>query len=163
MSGTARKCLRAPRGRQNSYKTNVNQRCCQMKTQKRKYRIGSLWNDLNELRCYLAYRKLERDGFPRGYQAEICHALSEITGLSTGNLSAKICNYKSVAGDNNQSNASANTKYFVNAYAEHSISQLETIVAELAAKKLTEISCFISAETAKKTIANPSFLSSKKK
>ena len=110
-----------------------------MTTRRRRYRTGSPWNDLNELRCYLAYRKLERDGFPRGQQAALCHVISETTGLSTGNLSAKICNYKSVAGDNNESNASANTEYFANEYSGHSIAQLESLVSELVTNNRTMI------------------------
>ena len=110
-----------------------------MTSHNRKYRTGSLWNDLNEIRCYLAFRKLERNGFPRGQQAEFCHALSALTGLSSGNLSAKICNYKSVAGDNNESNASANTEYFANEYSRLSIAQIESIISEMAESNQTMI------------------------
>lgn len=98
----------------------------------RNYNADSQWNDLSELRCYLAYRKLEHEGFPRGNQAELCRELAELTGLETGNLSAKICNYKSIAGDNNDSNASANSRFFYNEFADFSIAQLEKITSLLA-------------------------------
>ena len=98
----------------------------------RHYNSDSYWNDLSELRCYLAYRKLERDGFPRGLQAELCREIAVVTGLETGNLSAKICNYKSIGGDNNDSNASANSLFFWREFADFTITQLEKVISILA-------------------------------
>ena len=103
-----------------------------MKKIRRYYNADSLWNDLSELRCYLAFRQLDRDGFPRGQQADLCRELKEQTGLETGNLSAKICNYKSIAGDNNDSNASANSQFFYSEFGDFSIAQLEKMVLILA-------------------------------
>ena len=71
-------------------------------------------------------------GFPRGLQAELCREIARLTGLETGNLSAKLCNYKSIAGDNNDSNASANSQFFYDEFADFSIAQLEKTISILA-------------------------------
>jgi len=77
------------------------------------YRYSSQWNDKNELRCLAIFKQLEEEGFPRGLQARLCRDMSKVTKLDFGNISAKVCNYKSVAGVNNPSNASTNTiKFF---------------------------------------------------
>lgn len=89
------------------------------------YREGSLWNDVNELHCLLAFKKLKAKGFPRGKQGEYCRELEYITGLSRGSISAKICNYNSVAGVNNASNASIRTKEIFKKYGRLSINELE--------------------------------------
>ncbi|WP_230860993.1 hypothetical protein, partial [Vibrio harveyi] len=95
------------------------------------YRDTSLWNDLNELRCLEAFKKLESEGFPRGKQSEYAREISLKSGLEVGNISAKICNYKSVAGINNESNASANTRDFYNKYKSYSISEIHELVKSL--------------------------------
>ncbi|RSD28933.1 hypothetical protein [Vibrio pectenicida] len=95
------------------------------------YRDTSLWNDLNELRCLEAFKKLEGEGFPRGKQSEYALDISLKSGLARGNISAKICNYKSVAGINNESHASANTRYFYNKYKYYSIAAIRELVKSL--------------------------------
>lgn len=92
------------------------------------YRETSLWNELNELRCLLAFKKLEHLGFPRGKQSEFSCDISQNSGLEVGNISAKICNYKSVAGVNNESNASVNTKQLYSQYGHKSITELEELI-----------------------------------
>ena len=88
------------------------------------YRKNSLWNDTSELYCLLSFKKLEAEGFPRGKQIKYCRELAKITGLSSGSLSAKICNYKSVAGVNNDSNASIKTKEIYDKYGNLSVQEL---------------------------------------
>ncbi|OEA94471.1 hypothetical protein BBN03_01275 [Vibrio parahaemolyticus] len=95
------------------------------------YRDTSLWNDLNELRCLEAFKKLESEGFPRGKQSEYAREISLKSGLEVGNISAKICNYKSVAGINNESHASVNTRDFYNKYKSYSISEIHDLVKSL--------------------------------
>ncbi len=95
------------------------------------YRDTSLWNDLNELRCLEAFKKLESEGFPRGKQSEYAREISLKSGLEVGNISAKICNYKSVAGINNESHASVNTRDFYNKYKSYSISEIHELVKSL--------------------------------
>ena len=92
------------------------------------YRENSLWNDTNELRCLIIFKKLEAENFPRGNQMNYCRERSKTTGLSPGNISAKISNYKSVAGVNNDSNASVNTIAFYRKYAPLSIQEIQQIV-----------------------------------
>ena len=89
------------------------------------YRNDSLWNDKNELRCLLIFKKLQAEGFPRGKQIEYCRELSKNTKLDSGSLSAKVCNYKSVAGVNNASNASIKTKELYKNFGHLSVHDLE--------------------------------------
>ncbi|MGF1841652.1 hypothetical protein L4C39_00385 [Vibrio clamense] len=95
------------------------------------YRDTSLWNDLNELRCLAAFKRLESEGFPRGKQSEYAREISRKSGLEVGNISAKICNYKSVAGINNESHASANTRGFYIKYQSYSLGEIQELVKSL--------------------------------
>lgn len=95
------------------------------------YRKDSLWDDTSELHCLLAFKKLEAEGFPRGRQIEYCRQLVKTTGLSSGSLSAKICNYKSAAGVNNDSNASIKTKEIFDKYGCLSIQELSDKIDSL--------------------------------
>lgn len=92
------------------------------------YKNNSLWNDENELRCLIIFKKLQAENFPRGKQMEYCIEMSKITKLDPGNISAKVSNYKSVAGINNHSNASTNTTKFYKEYGRLSINEIESIL-----------------------------------
>jgi len=61
---------------------------------------------------------------------DYCREISKITKLESGNLSAKVSNYKSVAGVNKVSNASINTVELYQKYGQLSISELEKLVAK---------------------------------
>lgn len=89
------------------------------------YRSNSAWNDENELRCLVIFKQLEEKGFPRGLQSKLCTEMSHVTNLSVGNISAKVCNYKSVAGVNKDSHASANTIKLYKRYGKHSIPEIQ--------------------------------------
>jgi len=92
------------------------------------YRESSLWNEKNEFRCLLIFKKLQAKNFPRGKQMEYCREMSKITKLDSGNISAKVCNYKSVAGVNNNSNASINTVAIYHKYGHLSIQEVEKLI-----------------------------------
>tara|TARA_R110002073_G_scaffold278790_1_gene442549 strand:+ start:1858 stop:2145 length:288 start_codon:yes stop_codon:yes gene_type:complete len=92
------------------------------------YRENSEWNEKNEIRCLIIFKKLEKDNFPRGKQMDYCRELEKITNLDAGNISAKVSNYKSVAGVNNSSNASVNTVEIYKKYKSYSISELEALL-----------------------------------
>ena len=62
---------------------------------------------------------------------EYCREMSRITQLEPGNISAKVGNYKSVAGVNNASNASVNTIELYEKYRNHSIQELDKLVRQL--------------------------------
>ena len=65
------------------------------------------FHDGNCLQAYKIFRILLEEKFPRGLQMNLCKELEKETEfLSSGNISAKVSNYKSVAGINNSSNAS---------------------------------------------------------
>ena len=93
------------------------------------------WSDKSELLCLQAFKKLQQQGFPRGKQALLCAELAEklakTTKLTTGSLSAKICNYKSVAGINNPSNASENTRKLYAQYSHLSPEELQREIDKL--------------------------------
>lgn len=95
------------------------------------YRTGSNWNDKNELKCLLIYKKLELEGFPCGRQADYCRGMEINIDLSVGNISAKVSNYKSVAKVNNDSNASKNTIRIYAEYGHLPVSEISSIIEEL--------------------------------
>jgi len=92
------------------------------------YRTNSQWNEKNELRCLVILKKLQTENFPRGKQMEYCRKMSSITALDEGNISAKVSNYKSVAGINNSSNASINTIELYQKYNSLSIQEIEELI-----------------------------------
>ncbi len=92
------------------------------------YRQDSMWNDEMELRCLAIFKTLEEEGFPRGRQSELCRKLKEISGLAVGNLSAKVSNYKSVAGVNEPANASSNTIEMYRRYGGMTSAELRSLI-----------------------------------
>ena len=95
------------------------------------YKDTSDWNDINELRCLLILKKLIDENFPRNRQMQLCREVSNLSNLTTGSISAKVSNYKSLAGINNKSNFSNNSKIIYEKYKQYSISELEKVIAEL--------------------------------
>lgn len=93
-------------------------------------RKNSGWSDENETKCLLILKKLENEGFPRGRQIELCRELSRTTKLSEGSISAKVCNYKSVAGINNKSHPSTATFETYEKYKRLNINELEKVIAK---------------------------------
>ncbi len=61
-------------------------------------------------------------------QIKLCRDISKKYNLSEGNISAKVSNYKSVAGINNSSHASDETR---KTYEKYKNSSIEDIDAEL--------------------------------
>ena len=88
----------------------------------------SNWNEQSELKCLLIFKQLEADNFPRGKQSKLCKAITKSTNLDATHISAKVCNYKSVAGINNSSNYSKNTFNLYHKYKDLSISELKKII-----------------------------------
>lgn len=95
------------------------------------FRADSLWNKKTELMAYLIFKKLEVEKFPYGKQAELCREMMKKTGLDKGNISAKVCNYKSVAGYNKSSNASNQTKNNFSDFNQLSINELSKMIDDL--------------------------------
>ncbi|GAB1256231.1 hypothetical protein NBRC116494_07330 [Aurantivibrio plasticivorans] len=92
------------------------------------YKKNSAWNDKNEVECLLIFKVLQQEGFPRGKLSRLCQELSKITNLSAGSISAKVCNYKSIAGVNAPSNASKNTMEIFEKYGSLSIQEIEKLI-----------------------------------
>ncbi len=96
------------------------------------FKITSSWNEKTELQAYKIFRILLDKNFPRGLQSKLCKELAQETKLlSSGNISAKICNYKSVSGINNPSNSSIDTKRNYEKYKNYSIIELDVIIKNL--------------------------------
>ena len=82
------------------------------------YRDDSLWNDDNEIKCLILFKYLQKSNFPRGAQKKYCEELARISGLDTGSISAKVSNFKSLAGINAPSNYSKNSKDIYELYSK---------------------------------------------
>ena len=95
------------------------------------FKNDSNWNKKNELKAFLIFKKLQEINFPRGKQMYFCRQMEKETTLDAGNISAKVCNYKSVAGINSSSNASNDTKQSYLLYKDYSIKELEDIINKL--------------------------------
>lgn len=95
------------------------------------FRENSEWNELNELRSLVIFKKLESLGFPRNKQMELCKAMALKTNLDASNISAKVSNFKSVAGINKPSNASVNTKEIYKKYGDLSLSEVEAKLSKI--------------------------------
>lgn len=93
-----------------------------------RYNASSKWNDIAELKCLYIFKVLQEEGFPYGKQRRMCSNISDETSLSVGNLSAKVSNFKSVAGENNESNASANTRSIYEKYGNLQSKELRMII-----------------------------------
>lgn len=92
------------------------------------YKANSNWSDVNELKCLQILKQLIEANFPRGLQKQLCRKLSSTTNLKWNSISAKVSNYKSIAGLNSPSNASNNTKYFYELFGNYSSQQLEAVI-----------------------------------
>ena len=92
------------------------------------YREDSEWNDINELKCLCIFKKLEQKGFPKGEQISECRKMEQDTKLSAENISAKVGNFKSIAGINGKSNVSKNTVEIYNKYGNFSINEIEEVL-----------------------------------
>ncbi len=66
-------------------------------------------------------------------QIELCKEMALITNLDISNISAKVSNFKSVAGINRPSNASFNTKETYKKYSLFSIDEIEFKLKNLTA------------------------------
>lgn len=95
------------------------------------FEYSSNWNQKNELKAFVVFKKLEEENFPRGMQMELCRQMAKKTNLGAENISAKVGNYKSVAVINNPSNASKATNQTYIKYKNYSIKDLEEIIDKL--------------------------------
>lgn len=93
------------------------------------YREGSGWNDQNELRCLIAFKRLEAAGYPHGLLTSYARALAAQTDLSVSTIKAKIGNFKSLAGASGESHASSKSREIFERYGSHSIRDLERLIA----------------------------------
>lgn len=96
------------------------------------FKNTSGWNEKTELQAYKIFRILLDKKFPRGLQSKLCKELAqEAKILSSGNISAKVCNYKSEAGINKPSNSSIDTKKNYEKYKNNSIMEIDSIITNL--------------------------------
>lgn len=98
------------------------------------YRVGSKWNDINEMRCLLAFILLKQKNFPRNMLSELAEGIAKISGLGAGSVKAKIGNFKSVAGITGHSNASKKTLDIYHKYSGYSTDQLKEEISKLSSQ-----------------------------
>ena len=100
------------------------------------YNHGSGWSDITELQCLLILKKLIDSNFNRGMHSRLCKELAtEINNRPPfSSLNAKVGNYKSVAGYNESSKNSRNTKILYEAYKNYSVKKLELVISKMKAK-----------------------------
>lgn len=105
----------------------------EMEIMNMKYRRDSGWSDKNEMKCFLIFKKLKKQGFPRGMQSELCRRMEaqQDVNLSYGTIKAKVGNYKSVAGIIGDSHYSENTRRIYEQYGKYSIEELGEIIRNL--------------------------------
>jgi hypothetical protein len=94
------------------------------------YRNNSPWNDANEIACLIIFKQLQEKGFPRGMQMALCRDLAQRTELKVGSISAKVCNYKSIAGINNSSHNSSQSEHFYTQFGHMNVAQLQKVYHE---------------------------------
>ena len=92
------------------------------------FRQGSLWNEQNEIRCLVVMKQLVDEGLPRGRQADYCRELAKVTGLPVHSLSAKVGNFKSLAGLTGPSNWSQNSEAAWKAYGHLSTAEIRRLL-----------------------------------
>ncbi len=95
------------------------------------YKENSDWNDINELKCLVILKMLISENFPRNRQMELSVELAIKSKLSKESISAKVSNYKSLAGINKKSNASKNSKIIFEKYNKYSIKELQNIITKI--------------------------------
>lgn len=95
------------------------------------HKPSSGWNDKNELRCLVILKKLQAEKFPYGRQAQLCREMAGLRDvkLSQETISARVGNFKSVAGINNPSKHSEDTERIYEKYKDRSIEELERVIA----------------------------------
>lgn len=64
-------------------------------------------------------------------QMALCRDLAQKTELKVGSISAKVCNYKSIAGINNSSHNSSQSEHFYTQYGHINVAQLQKVYHEV--------------------------------
>lgn len=95
------------------------------------YRPGSGWNDKTELQCLQIMKRLAETSPPRGIRIQLCREMAKTCPLSSGSISAKIGNYKSLAGLTNPTNASDASEYFWEKYGHLTASEIQKVIDRL--------------------------------
>jgi hypothetical protein len=93
-----------------------------------KFSATSGWSLENELRCFVIFKKLEVESFPRGRQSVLCRELENKTELSFNTINAKVGNFKSEAGVTGESHPSDATKYIIKHYGKMSLPEAEALI-----------------------------------
>lgn len=92
------------------------------------YRDASVWDEKNEIRCLIIFKKLQANQYRKGKQAVYCREMSLITKISPSIISAKVSVYKSVAGVNNATKVAVNTVEVYKKYGHLSAQELEKLI-----------------------------------
>ena len=93
-----------------------------------KHQKNSIWNDKNEMRCFLILKKLKEKGFVRGRRSKLCKEMSfKKDAPSFGSISNKVSNYEylDTNGKKGLSHFSKNTERIYEEYKNTSIKASE--------------------------------------
>jgi hypothetical protein len=93
-----------------------------------RYRTTSHWNEKNEIRCLIIFKKLQAENFPRGKQTEYCREMSRLTNIEPIKIISKVSDYKAAARVNFASNASVKAIEQFKKYGQLPIEKLEKLV-----------------------------------
>lgn len=69
---------------------------------------------------------------------ELCREVARKSNLSSGSISVKVCDFKSLSGINNKSNASNNSKIIYKKYDQYTEVELEKLISELITNNQTK-------------------------
>jgi hypothetical protein len=89
--------------------------------------LTSKWNEKDEIRCLIIFKKLQAANFLRGRQAGYCRELSRSTKLDPKNINSKVSDFKAATGVNFASNASGNAVKLYKKYGHLAILELEKL------------------------------------
>lgn len=87
------------------------------------------WTLEMEIRCFVIFKQLQEENFPRGMQTDLCNELASKFDLSAETLKAKVGNFKSEAGYTGDTNASKATKYLIENYGSLSRGEAEALLS----------------------------------
>lgn len=106
------------------------------------YREDKGWNDLNEMRCLLIWKKVKKGGFSN--KSKLCKEMSYIedVNLTYGSIGMKVSNYESLDPDGKPAlrGCSKNTIRIYEEYKDFSVLELEKIIEKRAYQKHKNIS-----------------------
>jgi hypothetical protein len=89
---------------------------------------NSGWSFELELECFIIYKLLEVENFPRGKHSELCEQLAKSTIVSFDSIKAKVGNFKSELGVNNPSHSSEATVFIASTFGKMTLNEAKALL-----------------------------------